>query len=222
MLMVLDYEWNGILKHRYDVQQSLKEYGFSIRFKYKEASESFYECLIPDEDEVFYMCTLSVEEVRDIVDEHPELPIKETEVDKTNIGELLYLLDLYCDIYEILDLQNAEKVDFSDFVFDTQIPKDSIFSEENPKNKKVNSLSMTREKAKMALKTINKYDLNTLSSYYKTFGHQSLSKIELSQINYCKRILRLCGETVGSFMKKIKKDSGKLYWLKDGEYIELK
>lgn len=216
--MVLDYEWNGILNRKDDVQQSLKEYGFAIRFKYKEDDESFYDCLIPDEGEDYYLCTLSAEEIRDIVDEHPEIPINEKDVDKTDIGDLLYMLDLYCDIYELLDLENAEKVEYFEIVFDTQMPKDSIFNEESPKRQ----LSMTRAKAKMALKTINKYNLNVYSSNFKNSRKDTFSKIEISQINYCKRILRLCGETVNSFMRKIKRESGKLYWLKDGDYIELK
>lgn len=29
-------------------------------------------------------------------------------IDKTDIGDLLYMLDLYCDVYELLDLENAE------------------------------------------------------------------------------------------------------------------
>lgn len=219
--MVLNYEWNGILKHKYDVQQSLKEYGFAIRFNSSTKSESFYDCLIPDEDETYYLCTLSVEEVRDIVDEHPEIPIKEGDVDKKDIGELLYLLDLYCEIYDIYDFEDAEKIDYDDLEFDTSIPKDSIDSEENPKRKRITSLSMTKEKAQTVLKIINRYNLHAYASYYK-LGIEPLSKVDISKMNYCKRLLRLCGENVNSFMKKIKKESGKLYWLKDGDYIELK
>lgn len=220
--MVLDYEWNGILKHKYDVRQSLKEYGFAIRFNSRTNSESIYDCLIPDEDEAYYLCTLSIEEVRDIVDEHPEIPVNENDVDKKDIGELLYLLDLYCDIYEIFDLEDAEKIGYNDFEFDNSIPKDSIDSDVNPKRKSISSLSMTKEKAQIALGIINRYNLHVYASYYKIFGHEKLSKVDISKMNYCKRLLRLCGENVDSFMKKIKKESGKLYWLKDGEYIELK
>ena len=60
--MVLNYEWNGILKHKYDVYLSLKEYGFAIRFCSKTKSEHFYECLVPNDDDSYYLCTLSVEE----------------------------------------------------------------------------------------------------------------------------------------------------------------
>lgn len=219
--MVLDYEWNGILKHKYDVFQSLKEYGFAIRFKCSDGEERFYNCLIPDGDESYLLCTFSIEEIRDIVDEHPEIPIKADDVDKTGIGELLYLLDLYCDINDILELEDAERVNDADIVIDPRIPKDSIDSEENPKRKKITPLSMTKEKASMALRIINGYNLYVLESYYK-HGFGSLSKIEISKINHCKRTLRLCGETIKSFMKKIKSESGKLYWLKDGKYRELK
>lgn len=222
MLMVLDYEWNGILKLKYDVRQSLQEYGFAIRFAYKEDAESFYDCLIPDDDQSYYLCTLSVEEIRDIVDEHPEIPIRAEDVDKTGIGELLYLLDLYCNLGDVLNLEDADKVNCNDIEFDTKIPEDSIDSEKNPKGNKNMLLSMTEEKAQMALRTINRYNLNVLASYYNSFGYESLSKTDISKIKHCKRVLWLCGETVRTFMKKIKSEYGKLYWLKDGEYIELK
>lgn len=220
--MVLNYEWNGIMKHKYDVFQSLKEYGFAVRFMCREGDEHFYECLIPDGDESYFVCTFSVEEIRDIVDEHPEIPIKAEDVDKTGIGELLYLLDLYCDISVVLDLEDADRVNDAEIEIDARIPKDSIDSEENPKRKKITSLSMTKEKASTALRIINEYNLNVLDSYYKHCGYGSLSKIDISKINHCKRTLRLCGETVNSFMKKIKSESGILYWLKDGKYIVLK
>lgn len=221
--MILNYEWNGILKHKYDVQQSLKEYGFATRFNSRRRRESFYDCLVPDDDNSYYLCKLSVEEVRDIVDEHPELPIKEGDVDKTEIGDLLYLLELYCDISELFDLRKAEKVNDYDIEFDTSIPLDSIDSEENPKRKRVTSLSMTKEKAQDALRIINKYRLYLRYSRYNRLGRKEKRehKIEASQIDHCKRVLRLCGETVETFMDKIKIDSDRLYWFKDGQYIEL-
>lgn len=222
--MVLNYEWNGILKHKSDVRQSLKEYGFATRFNSRRRGESFYDCLIPDDDKAYYLCELSVEEVRDIVDEHPELPIKEGDVDKTEIGDLLYLLELYCDIFKILDLGKADKVNDCDIEFDTSIPLDSIDSEKNPKRKRVTSLSMTKEKAQEALHVINKYRLHSPYSYYNRLGRKEKRehKIEASQIDHCKRVLRLCGETIESFMEKIKMNSGRLYWFKDGQYKELK
>lgn len=220
--MVLNYEWNGILKHKYDVYLSLKEYGFAIRFCSKTKSEHFYECLVPNDDDSYYLCNLSVEEVRDIVDEHPEIPIREEDVDKKDIGDLLYMLDLYCDINKVLDLDSAEIVEQDDICIDMRKPDDSIDSEANLKPKKVKSLTMTREKASIALKTINKYRLDVFYSYYNNVGLKYLTKIEKTQIAYCKRVLRLCGETVNSFMEKIKTESGKLYWYKDGEYVELK
>ena len=157
--MVLNYEWNGILKHKYDVSLSLKEYGFAIKFVSKTKDEHFYECLIPDEDDSYYLCTLSVEEVRDIIDEHPEIPINEEDVDKKEIGDLLYLLDLYCDINEVLDLECAEKVDYYDISIDTSLPEDFIESEANPKRKRGKTLTMTKEKATQALETISRYGL---------------------------------------------------------------
>lgn len=221
--MILNYEWNGIMKHKYDVCLSLKEYGIAIRFSSSTKSEHFYECLIPDEDESYFLCTLSVEEVRDIIDEHPEVPIREEDVDKTEIGELLYLLDLYCDIHEVLELEYAEKVEFNDIFIDSKIPDDSIDSEKNPKRKRVTSLSMTKEKAQEALHIINKYRLYFRHSYYNCLSRRDKReyKLEASQIDHCKRVLRMCGETVETFMDKIKIDSDKLYWLKDGNYIEL-
>lgn len=220
--MVLNYEWNGIMKHKYDVSLSLKEYGFAIKFVSKTKDEHFYECLIPDEEDSYYLCTLSVEEVRDIIDEHPEIPVKEDEVDKKEIGDLLYLLDLYCDINEVLDLECAEKVDYYDISIDTSLPEDFIESEAKPKRKRGKTLTMTKEKATQALETISRYRLYNFSSYYNTVGMKYLTKIERTKIAYCKRLLWLCGESVKSFMEKIKNEAGKLYWYKDGEYIELK
>lgn len=227
---VINYEWNGIKDFRDDAMKSIKKYGFATKFSHEEDGEHLYECIIPDEEHDdeendFLCCTLSVEEVRDIVDEHPEIPIKEDDVDKTEIGELLYLLDLYCDIYEIFDFENADKIVSYKIYYDSSIPKDSIDNEDYPINKRFNNFSMTKEKAERALKTIYRYDLNNPRSYYNNLklhgGWKSLSKTEKSQLSYCKRLLSSCGETVKSFMKKIKKDSGRIYWLKDGDYIEL-
>jgi hypothetical protein len=224
--MVINYEWNGIKDYQDDAMKSIKKYGFATKYSHNDDGENFYECIIPDEEQGYLYCTLSVEEVRDKVDEHPEIPIKEDDVDKTEIGELLYLLDLYCDIYDLFELEDAERFEYDNIYFDSSIPEDSIDSEAFSMKKRYNNLSMTKEKAERALKTINRYRLNNPSSYYNNIklfgGWKSLSKIERSQLTYCKRLLSSCGETVNSFMKKVKRDSGRIYWLKDGEYIELK
>lgn len=115
--IVLDSTWSGIREFKEDVGESIKKYGFAQSFKPVNKDSDIYKCIVPDEEEKYYLlCQQSISDIKKIIHKHPEIPISNPE--RETIGDLLYMIDLYCDLYEVINLEDSERFSCWDWCID--------------------------------------------------------------------------------------------------------
>ena len=202
--IVLDSTWSGIRELKEDVGESINKYGFAQSFKPVKKDGDIYKCIVPDEDEDSYLlCHQSISNIKEIIYKHPEIPISNPE--RETIGDMLYMIDLYSDLNEEINLEGAERFSRWDWCIDPRPPKGSL-----------------DEKIIFRKKPYLKMDLKTAKTILeKTRAVASYTEYWLSLSNYdnnrhivreCNDILKKYGIDLWDFMQKIKIEDGIIYW----------
>ncbi len=211
--IILDSTWCGIRELKEDVSSSIIKYGFAQSFKPVDKDGDIYKCIVPDEKEYNYiLCQLSISDVKDIVKEHPEIPFINTE--KETIGDMLYMIDLYCDLYEEIDFEDSERFGNWDWCIDPRPPKGSL--EERVIIKKKTSLKMNLEVANRILEITGGHWWNNEISKFNSYSKNNI-------IIKCNEILERYGMKLSEFMDRVRVDEvGNVYWKAKTKYHPLK
>ena len=200
----LDSTWSGIRELKEDVGESIEKYGFAQSFKPVNKDSDIYKCIVPDEEEKYYLlCQQSISDIKKIVHKHPEIPISNPE--RETIGDLLYMIDLYCDLYEVINLEDSERFSCWDWCIDPRPAKGSL--DEKVIFKKKPNLKMDLKTAQIILEKTGRITADIdywldLSNYEH---HRHL-------IKDCDEILRKYGLNLFTFMSKIQIKDGEIYW----------
>ena len=202
--IVLDSTWSGIRELKEDVGESIEKYGFAQSFKPVNKDSDIYKCIVPDEEEKYYLlCQQSISDIKKIVHKHPEIPISNPE--RETIGDLLYMIDLYCDLYEVINLEDSERFSCWDWCIDPRPPKGSL--EEKIVFRKKPKPKMDLKTAQTILAKTGRIsnDINYWHSIYH-YGNN------MDVVRECNDILQKYGLTLFDFMSKIQIKDGEIYW----------
>ena len=222
MAIIIDNTWCGIKDMAEDVRQSITTYGFAHSFRPVDENGKIYTCIIPDNEEWRYiLCELNIEDVKDIVSEHPEIPCPD--VDKETIGNMLYLIDLYCDLYDEIDFSDSEHIQFGDITF--KDPNKGTLEERVIIRKKT-FLKMSKETIERVLAIVDEKRLTRFevkkAGYVYTRGENLARNSEINDaIFQCNDILRSYGMKLPEFMSRVKRANGKIYWKTKTKFNEI-
>lgn len=215
--MVIDSTWIGIKEYYRDPLRSLEKYGFASSYRHVPEDEDVYNCLLPEEDneDEFIYCQLSMTDVKDIILEHPEIPISDNDLKQASPCYLLFMIDLYCDIYELIDFTEAERIP----KYSIELSDEKIESlDDDKKLRKPNRpWKMTRTEAIKVLK------------YLKGRGYlpylytgDILMGVPKTDIVECLDILSKYGCTKWKFIDSVKIDGEDLYFKRGKFHYKLK
>lgn len=205
--MVIDSTWIGVKEYIEDPLGSLEKYGFASSFRHVPEDEDMYDCLLPDEDndDNFIYCQLSMTDVRDIVLEHPEIPVSVNDLEKPIMCHLLFMIDLYCDIYELIDFTEAEKV--SKYSIEMSDQKIESLDDDKKLRMPNRPWKMTRKEAIKVLRY-----LKGRGYLPNMFTGEILRDAPETDIVECLDILSKYGCSKWKFIDSIKIDGGDLYF----------
>ena len=214
--MNIDSNWGGIKDCIDNPLMSLDKYGFATSSS--PNYEDIYDCILPDADKekCFIYRQISFDEVRKIVDGHPEIPITETEKKKANIGYLLYMIDLYCDIYDLIDL-SGDTCFHRVFINMVNNKLDSLDDDTKLKKTRKKKKRITRQEVLNAIHTINEFrPLIFDKPYFISIPNYRLAlreePVNLGYNNCCD-MLRSHGLHLFDLKDKIKIDENGDVWL---------
>lgn len=110
--MTINSTWIGIKEYVDEPLTSLERYGFASSFTHIPDDEDVYDCLLPDDEDedMLIYCQLSMKDVQDIIRENPDIPVSERESSRASMCYLLFMIDLYADIYDLIDFTGAERI----------------------------------------------------------------------------------------------------------------
>lgn len=212
--MNIDSNWVGIKDCIDNPLMSLDKYGFATSFSH----EDIYDCILPDADNegCFIYRQISFNDVKNIVDRHPEIPITATERKKANIGYLLYMIDLYCDIYDLIDL-SGDPCFHRVFINMVEDKTESLDDDTKLKNTRKKKKRITRQEVINAIHTINEFGpLVFRKPYSISIPNYRLAirekPINLGYTNCCD-MLRSHGLGLFDLKNKIKIDDNGDVWL---------
>lgn len=213
--MNIDSNWVGIKDCIDNPLMSLDKYGFATNSS--PDHEDIYDCILPDADKegCFIHRQISFNDVKKIIDSHPEIPIKETEKKKANIGYLLYMIDLYCDIYDLIDLSGDPCFHR---VFINMVEDKSSLDDDTKLRRPNRPWKMTRTDALKVFKFFKG------RGYYPYTGHlyflRDVPEIDLVE---CLDILSKYGSSKYKFIDMFRySDDGELYFKRNKSYFKLK
>ena len=212
--MNINSNWVGIKDCIDNPLMSLDKYGFATSFSH----EDIYDCILPDADNegCFIYRQISFDEVKKIVDEHPEIPITKTERKNASIGYLLYMIDLYCDIYDLIDL-SGEPCFHRVFIKMVKDRFESLDDDSKLKKPKKKKKRITRQEVLNAIHTINEVRPMVLRErFYISIPNYRLAireePVNLGYNNCCD-MLRSYGLHIFDLKDKIKIDENGDVWL---------
>jgi len=218
--MKLNNDWIGIKDCQDDVMMSIDKYGFASSFYANKNRQKIYNCILPNEkyQDCYYSCQLSLNDIIEMIDEHPNIPISHSEKTNPNIGYMLYLLDLYDDLYELIDLSEAEQIDR----YSIEYVDDSLDHVKVNLYKKKPQKIMSKDEAIDILHAINVYK-NQMKFFldvpsYRACVTKTPNKLSLVE---CCDLLRSYNLNMVSFLNKISIEGNRIYMLKKTKYIEL-
>lgn len=214
--IVLDSTWSGIRELKENTGESIKKYGFAQSFKPVSKDGDIYKCIVPDEEKEYYLlCQQSLSEIRNIVYKHPEIPVSNP--GRETIGDLLYMIDLYCDLYEEINLESSERFSCWDWCIDPRPAKGSL--EEKVIIRRKTSLKMTYDTAKKILEKTGGELWDWEEYEFKKRNSTYWYKI----IQECNETLDRYGMKLPEFMDKVDyDDDGNIYWKAKTKYHLLK
>lgn len=202
--IVLDSTWSGIREFKEDVGESIEKYGFAQSFKPVNKDSDIYKCIVPDEEEKYYLlCQQSISDIKEFVHKHPEIPISNLE--RETIGDLLYMIDLYCDLYEVIDLEDSERFSCWDWCIDPRPPKGSLEEKIVFRKKPKPKMDLNTAQTILAKTGRISNDINYWHSIYH-YGNN------MDVVRECNDILQKYGLTLFDFMSKIQIKDGEIYW----------
>ena len=203
--IVLDSTWSGIREFKEDVGESIKKYGFAQSFKPVNKDSDIYKCIVPDEEEDYYLlCQQSISDIRKIVRKHPEIPI--SNIERETIGDMLYMIDLYCDLYEVIDWEASERFSCWDWCIDPRPPKGSL--EEKIVFRKKPKPKMDLKTAQTILAKTGRIS-NDINYWHNLYNYRSNRDV----VRECNDILQKYGLDLFNFMSKIQIKDGEIYWM---------
>lgn len=212
-MIILDLTWIGIRELKHDVSTSIQKYGFAQTFRHIKDNVDMYDCIVPDEEEGNYiMCQMSITDVRDIVNEHPEIP--EPNVEKQTIGDLLYLIYLYCDLYEEIDFTQSDRFNDDEWCIDDKTLKDSI-DNDSYVNRRFTKMNLESAKRVLKILDVNPIDRFVIKAANRrmSYSERERTRATNSIIYECEDILKKHGIRLPEFMSRIKRDyNGDIYW----------
>lgn len=216
--MKIDSTWIGVKEYTNEPIKSLDEYGFASSFSHIPEDDDVYDCLLSDEedDEVYIYCQLSITDVKNIVRENPEIPINETELKKSSMCYMLFMIDLYCDIYELIDFTDADRIRKEDVVLADE--KIESLDDDTKLRRPNRQWKMTRTDALKVFKFLKG------RGYYPKTGHLFFL-LDVPEINIveCLDILSKYGSSKYKFIDMFRfSDDGELYFKRNKSYFKLK
>ena len=213
--MNIDSNWVGIKDCIDNPLMSLDKYGFATSFSH----EDLYDCILPDEDKegCFIYRQISFNDVKKIIDSHPEIPIKETEKKKANIGYLLYMIDLYCDIYDLIDLSGDTSFHRS-FIKMGKDRFESLDDDTKLKKTRKKKKRISRQEVINAIHTINEFGPLVFRKPYSISIPNYRLAIKEDPVNLgytnCCDMLRSYGLSIFDLKDKIEIDENGDVWLR--------